>query len=76
MESILRMWKRSFNNPMLSRIDNREDYGEERWIGIGLLLEIVGVVVYTERVGNVTRIISARKATKREVKGYEKHIKN
>ncbi|MBL4711337.1 MAG: BrnT family toxin [Gammaproteobacteria bacterium] len=65
-----------FNHPMLNRIDDRDDYDEERWIGIGLLLEIVGVVIYTERVGNVTRIISARKATKREVKGYEKYIKN
>ena len=65
-----------FNHLMLNRVDDRQDYGEERWVGIGLLFEIVCVVVYTERVGNVTRIISARKATKPEVKGYEKHIKN
>ena len=65
-----------FKNPMMRWIDDREDYDEERWVGIGLLLKIVGVVVYTERAGDVIRIISARKATKQEVKGYEKHIKN
>lgn len=61
---------------MLVKLDNRNNYFEDRWIGIGLLLEIVVVVVYTERVNNVIRIISARKATKREVEGYAEAIKN
>jgi len=65
-----------FNHPMLTLMDHRDDYGEDRWIGIGLFTEQIGVVVYTERDGDVIRIISARKATKREVKGYGEHIKD
>ena len=65
-----------FDNPMLVKLDNRNDYGEDRWIGIGSLLGIVVVVVYTEQVNDIIRIISARKATKREVKGYAEAVKN
>jgi uncharacterized DUF497 family protein len=55
---------------ILEFIDTREDYGEERIIAIGLLKEIiVTVVVYTER-GNITRIISLRKATTKEQELY------
>ena len=65
-----------FDNPMLVKLDDLETYGEERWIGVGILLGIVAVVVYTERVNDVIRIISARKATKREAQGYAEAIKN
>jgi len=65
-----------FNQPMLSLLDNRGDYGEDRWIGIGIFSGLVGVVAYTERDGEIIRIISARKATKREVKAYADYIKN
>ena len=27
--------KDMFNHPMLTMLDDREDYGEDRWIGIG-----------------------------------------
>jgi len=37
-----------FNHPMLIRLDRRHEYGEDRWIGIGLLRNIVAVVVYVE----------------------------
>lgn len=65
-----------FDHPMLTTLDNRADYGEDRWISIGILLSITGVVVYTEREGDIIRIISARKATQSEVCRYEKNIKN
>jgi len=65
-----------FGRPMLTLLDDRDSYEEERWIGIGMLLELVGVVVYTELEGDIIRIISARKATKREVKGYADNIKD
>lgn len=65
-----------FNHPMLSLIDDRENYNEERWIAIGWMKFLVGVVVYTEQQGDVIRVISARKATKREVQHYEQAIKN
>lgn len=65
-----------FNHPMLSMQDQRYAYDEDRWIAIGWIKTLVGVVVYTERRGELIRIISARKATKREVRNYEKRIYN
>ena len=65
-----------FNHPTLTRSDHHESYGEARWCSIGWIHTMLGVVVYTERVGDVIRIISARKATKSEVSLYEKYIKN
>ena len=65
-----------FNHPMMTLLDDRDAYGEDRWIAIGWLQMLVGVVIYTERQGDVIRIISARKATQREIRRYEKIIKN
>lgn len=65
-----------FNHPMLEALDDRYGYGEERWIAIGWIRMIIGVVIYTERQGDVIRIISARKATKGEVHRYERKIGN
>lgn len=62
-----------FSHPMLTAIDGRFVYDEERRVAIGLVRQIIGVVVYTERCGDVIRIISARKATKREVRLYEQN---
>jgi len=61
---------------MLVLRDDRVDYGEERWISLGWIKALVGVVVYTERWGDVIRIISARKATKQEAKRYVESIEN
>ena len=52
--------------------DNRFDYGENRFISIGEIQTRVHVVIYIEKIGNTIRIISARKANKREVEHYEK----
>jgi uncharacterized protein len=60
-----------FQSPMLVDIDDRMEYGEERWIGIGPLAVIIAVIVFTERGHNTIRIISARKATKYEQQRYE-----
>ncbi len=65
-----------FNHPVLSLLDDREDFSEERWVAIGWMQSLVGVVVYTERDGDLIRIISARKATTNEVRRYEQVIKN
>lgn len=54
--------------------DKRKDYGEERRLAIGLIGQRVYILVYTIR-KNSLRIISLRKANKREVKKYEKEIK-
>lgn len=64
-----------FQFPMLIGIDNREDYGEERWVGIGFLKGLVAVIVYTEDDFNdIVRIISVRKATTNESKKFKKTI--
>jgi uncharacterized protein len=53
--------------------DERLDYGEPRFIVIGILKNQVVVVAYTECGDNI-RIISARKATKNEQIYYFKQI--
>jgi len=65
-----------FNNPMLVELDEREDYGEDSWIGIGIFRNIVAVVVFTEPRQDTIRIISARKANKHERKRYEQALTN
>jgi uncharacterized DUF497 family protein len=65
-----------FNSPMLTALDTREDYGEDRWIGIGMLRNFVIVLIFIERTKDIIRIISARKATKYERQAYYKKIQN
>lgn len=65
-----------FQSPMLVKLDDREDYGEERWIGIGLMEQRVVVMVFTEPKEDVIRVISFRKATSDESKRYEQAYKD
>jgi len=58
---------------MLTNLDTGEDYGEERWVGIGFLKNFVVVVVYTDT-GDVTRVISLRKALKHERTRFEEAL--
>jgi uncharacterized DUF497 family protein len=60
-----------FNNPMLVDIDERAEYDEVRFIGIGRLRNIIAVVIFTEPEAETIRIISARKALKHERNKYE-----
>lgn len=50
--------------------DDRADYGEQRFIAFGRIGYRVHIMVFTRRDGTV-RIISLRKANKREVRRYE-----
>ena len=50
--------------------DGREDYGEDRWVTIGLAYCAVLYVVYTVRHEDTIRLISARKANADERKQY------
>jgi uncharacterized DUF497 family protein len=59
-----------FSNERLERIDDREDYGELRWIALGRVGIEVYRVVFTRRGENVIRIVSARKAGKDEQEIY------
>jgi len=65
-----------FESPMLVGLDDREDYGEDRWIGIGLMENRVVVIVYTELEEDSICIISFRKATTNESENYEQEYKN
>ena len=67
---------RIFNLPMVVELDERDDYGEDRCIGIGLLDGRVVVVVYTEPDEETVRIISLRKSLSYERKRYEQYLKN
>jgi len=59
-----------FNDPYATEnLDDRHDYGEGRFVIIGLVDGQFLNVVYTER-NDVFRIISARKATKHERENY------
>lgn len=67
--------KHIFDGPIVRWVDERQDYGETRYITIGALSPIVVlVVVYTERSGK-TRLISARKANRQERKRYDGYLK-
>ena len=55
----------------LETIDGRFEYGEERWITLGFIGNKLHVRIYTSR-ADVIRIISLRKANKREREYYEK----
>ena len=53
--------------------DGRRDYGELREIGFAVIDDRLYVVVFVQR-GEVMRIISLRKANRREVKLYDEAI--
>ena len=53
----------------LDLLDSREDYGEERWLTIGMAQGELLAVVNTQR-GETYRLISARKASREETHAY------
>ncbi len=67
---------RIFNLPMVVDLDERENYGEDRFVAIGLLDGRVVVIVYTEPDAEIIRIVSLRKALSYERKYYEQYLKN
>ena len=52
--------ERVFAGPVFTFEDNREDYGEQRWVTLGLLGEQVMVIVHTETEDEI-HVISMRK---------------
>lgn len=62
--------KKVFRDPFgIELLDDRENYGEERLVLIGMSNNRLLTVVYTERGGKI-RIISAREAEKYEHDDY------
>ena len=51
------------------RVDDREDYGELREVAKGFIGDVIHVLVFTRR-DDAIRVISLRKATKKERKQY------
>ncbi|MEL7072099.1 MAG: BrnT family toxin [Cyanobacteria bacterium J06581_3] len=65
-----------FRLPLRISLDKRQDYGEERWIGLGVLDGRVVAIVFTEPSRDTIRIISLRKALPNERKRYEQYIRD
>ncbi len=64
---------RIWGGPVLEKIDDRRDYGETRILAFGKLNERLMAVLFTWR-GSNRRIISARKANRREQRRFEAEI--
>jgi uncharacterized DUF497 family protein len=66
---------RIFENETHTIVDDRFDYGEIRYLSLGLLFGEVVAVSHTET-DEVTRIISVRKAEKYEQEKYFREIRD
>lgn len=62
-----------FDGPLVTVEDVREDYSEPRYVALGILIEVVVSLTYTER-GDQIRIISIRKALKHETRFFFSQI--
>jgi len=65
--------KEIFSEIRISKPDNRKDYGEDRFIALGLLGEFVLLAVYTRRKDKI-RLISVRRSNTEERKIYYGYI--
>lgn len=67
--------KAIFEYVTLDAVDGRFDYGEARTISIGMLKGVaILAVIHTDRLGT-RRIISARRANRKEREQYEQAIR-
>ena len=69
----MRRAKEVFAGTHLTRVDDRFDYGEPRYISAGWLDERIVVLVWTPR-GVSRRIISIRHCHEREAKKIRPHL--
>ncbi len=56
--------------------DSRKNYGEKRFMGMGYIQNRLMVIVFTKRRFNTIRIISLRKANRREQAKFKASIQN
>ena len=65
-----------FEGKILSKVDDRRDYGEERIVAIGKADGITLTLVYTDRIAEdgrpVRRIISGRRSNRDERETYQR----
>lgn len=64
---------RVFAGPMVLFEDDREDYGEQRMIAVGLLDVLVVLIVHVESTNSI-RLISMRKADRDETHLYYQQV--
>ena len=69
------MASRIWDGPVIEKIDSRRDYGEVRILAFGKLEGRLMAVLFTWR-GENRRIISARKANRREQRRFEAESRN
>ena len=60
--------------PSVAFVDSRFDYGEERLLTLGLLAGRVVIIAHAPRGEHITRIISMRKANRREQEIYQERL--
>lgn len=66
-----------FEHPLYVWPDERFIYGEDRFIGLGMLNNMMIVfAAFVEREADTIRVISMRKAKKHEEKKYEQALKD
>lgn len=65
-----------FDNQMFVWQDTRKEYAEKRYIGMGCINERAMIVIYAERPPNIIRLISCRRANRREQKKFKTALKN
>lgn len=65
-----------FDLPMLVALDERKNYGEDRWIGIGMLNTRIVLIIFTEPDENTIRVISMMKAVTHERIKYEQLLRD
>ena len=71
----LRGCETRFDRPVLTWLDRRRDYGEDRYLSIGLVEEAALIVVsHTRRDGRI-RLVSARPASRKERRIYHERLR-
>ena len=67
--------RRIFEGSYLTRLDERRDYGEPRYISVGEVDGVAIIVVaHTKRSGRI-RLISARPASRKERQAWYEHLR-
>ncbi|PIB95937.1 BrnT family toxin [Caulobacter sp. X] len=62
-----------FDGPKYTIVDDREDYGEERFLTVGYLDDRLVAIIWTPR-GTARRIISMRKCNDREQRKFRRFV--
>lgn len=62
-----------FDGPVLTKQDTREEYGELRYISLGLVEDVPYIVIHTDREGRI-RLISAWKGGRKDYERYKESL--